>query len=820
MQNNRILSGLALCLAAWAVPVPATAQAGPGQPAPGRISGLVVSAEGAPVASAAITVRSAVDSAIVSGGMTAESGRFVIDALPLGAYLVRVSHLGYEPLNAAEVTLTPAAPLADLGRLEVEAAVLRIDGVSADAERSAVVLEADRTVYDTRQMPQSAGSTVDVLRAVPELEVDVNGRVALRGNQAVALHINGRPAPLRGDALTTFLMQLPGNRVSKVEVMPNPSAKQDPEGMGGIVNIVLRENLDLGLSGSLGVNTSSRLQHGVSGRINYQRGRLTLFTGASLNIGRNDGSGFDFRQNLLARPVTSLEQTFTQHTTNLFTGMDLTTELRVGRQATLWGSFWYYDSGNDDDRHSEYTLLDGERAVVERYNRDQASEFEYGSTAASIGFKQVFQPQRHEVTVDVRRSTSRNGMASHLLKHSLILAGEAVVIPDEATVTDSDEENSDLSVQADYVRPWGQRGRISIGARLAVRALDNVNAYDLYTDAAVRTSTLATRTGYVHDETFRSAYTTVSQSFGRFGVQLGLRAELAATEFAVPQESLEFSNDYNSLFPSLNLSYDLQHGRSARLSYSRRIGRPYASILNPTMPQADPLNRYFGNPYLKPNYTHSFGGDLSWIGQKGTVRLAPYYRHTVDNWDQFRTVDSLGVSTLTWANIASVTSYGSTLTFAIRSTGRINGSMSLNGYREVRDAGNIDDEYSRSALRWSMNGNIGYALLPTLTATANANYMPPRELVQGRMSAMFMSSIGIQQRLWGTKGMISMFVQDPLDAYRMKFETSDRSHTQNSTTRAKMRQASIRLTYNFGKPPQQNSRQQGADEGAPASIIR
>ncbi|HSJ08391.1 MAG TPA: hypothetical protein VK928_00720, partial [Longimicrobiales bacterium] len=80
--------------------------------------------------------------------------------------------------------------------------------------------------------------------------------------------------------------------------------------------------------------------------------------------------------------------------------------------------------------------------------------------------------------------------------------------------------------------------------------------------------------------------------------------------------------------------------------------------------------------------------------------------------------------------------------------------------------------------------------------------------------------IGIQQRLWGTKGTISMFVQDPLDAYRMKFETSDRSHTQNSTTRAKMRQASIRLTYNFGKPPQQNSRQQGADEGAPASIIR
>jgi hypothetical protein len=818
MQTKVILARLALALTVVALPSAARAQAGPEQPAPGRISGLVVSAEGAPVASAAITVRNAADSVIVSGGMSDESGRFVIDALPLGAYLVRISHLGFQPRNAPVVTLTAAAPAADLGGLQLETAVLQIDGVSADAARSAVVLEADRTVYDARQMPQSAGTTVDVLRAVPELEVDVNGRVALRGNQAVAIHINGRPAPLRGDALSTFLSQLPGDRVSKVEVMPNPSAKQDPEGMGGIVNIVLRENLDLGLSGSLGISTSSRLQHGASGRINYQRGRLTLFTGASLNTGSNDGSGVDFRQNLLAQPVTRLEQTFTQHTTNIFAGMDLTTELRVGRQATLWGSLWYHDSSNDDERRSEYTLLGGERDVIERFDRDQASEFGYGSAAASFGFRQVFEPQRHEVTVDVRRSSSRNGMASHLTRHSLILDGAAVAVPDEATVTDSDEENTELSVQADYVRPWGQRGRISVGARVAVRALDNVNAYDLYSDAAARTATVATRTGYVHDETFRSAYTTVSQSAGRFSVQLGLRAELAATAFSVPQESLAFDNDYNSLFQSVNLSWDLQRGRTARLSYSRRIGRPHAGILNPTMPQADPLNRYFGNPYLRPNYTHSFGGDVSWVGQAGTLRVAPYYRRTTDNWDQFRTVDSLGVSTLTWANIASVTSYGSTLTFAIRPTGKVNGSMSLNGYREVRDAGNIDDEFSRSALRWSMNGTIGYALQPALTATASANYMPPRELVQGRMSAMFMSSIGIQQRLWGTRGTLSMFVQDPLDAYRMKFETSDRSHTQNSTTRAKMRQASIRLTYAFGRPPQQNSRQQGADEAAPSTI--
>src|SRR6185369_6963764 len=140
------------------------------------------------------------------------------------------------------------------------------------------------------------------------LEIDVNGRIGLRGTQSVAIHFNGRPAPMSGDALTSYLQQLPGNRIAKVEVVPNPSAKYDPAGIGGIVNIQLRDDADLGLSGNTTLNTSSRWARGVSSRLNYQKGIAKIFSGAALMFTNSAADNYDRRQNLLATPLTYIEQ--------------------------------------------------------------------------------------------------------------------------------------------------------------------------------------------------------------------------------------------------------------------------------------------------------------------------------------------------------------------------------------------------------------------------------------------------------------------------------------------------------------------------------
>ena len=238
------------------------------------------------------------------------------------------------------------------------------------------------------------------------------------------------------------------------------------------------------------------------------------------------------------------------------------------------------------------------------------------------------------------------------------------------------------------------------------------------------------------------------------------------------------------------------------------------------MPNNDPLNLYMGNPDIRPTYTHQLNLDLSWVGQSGTLRLTPNYRRTMDNWDQIRRVDSVGVSTMTWANVAMLQVFGSSLTASLRPTSRLNGSLSLTAFREIRDASNISDDYSRRYWRWSASVNGGYKILPSLTASTSARYTPPYTLIQGRASGMLYSSVGLRQQLWGTKGSVSLFVNDPFDLYRFRFETSDRTHVQSSRSSMKMRMATLSLTYNFGKPPEQHSRRQTDESAAPSTIIR
>lgn len=798
--------------------VPAAAQNPPGveraAAGPGRITGQVTDPEGRPLETVAITVRAAADSALVTGTLTDASGRFRITGLAPGRYRIRVGMIGYRPRTSEAIELTADSPAAELGVIRLEAMALEVEGVEAVAERAAVVVEADRTVYNASGMPvASAGTATDVLRAVPELEVDVDNNVKLRGNQPVAVHLNGRPLPLSGEQLANFLQQLPGDRIERVEVMPNPSARHDPEGMGGIVNIVLKENTDLGLSGSLSANTSTRNRQYANGRLNYQRGRLTLFSGLGGNLFRNEFRNYDLRENLVAAPVTIVEQDGVMANRSRGWHADWTAELRVGRQATLWSNAWMFGNFGESDGTTNYGILHEDHAVRDRYDHVTAGTFSFANYNLGLGFKQVFQPQKEELTVDgrVTRGGNDNDMDQRRVFH--IQAGEPAELPPELTLNAIDAGNRALSIQTDYFRPV-RGAKLEIGYRASKREQDNENDLRIYVTEAGTDPRERTRSGYDFAETFHSLYGTLGGMVGRFGVQGGVRAEFTATRFESRVEEDSFDRSYHSIFPSFNVSYSPKQGETLRVLYARRISRPHPMHLDPFVPSTDPLNRFYGNPELRPSYTQSVTVDYSRTAGFGTVRIAPYWRETTDIWERIRTVDDAGVATSRWENAAVARALGANLTVSFSPGGRVSGSANVNVYQDARDGSNIGAGYHRTATLWSMGGNVAIRLSPTLSAQMFGNHFPTQSILQGRASGYTFTSISVRRQIGDRKGSISLNVMDPFNLYRYTSSSRDATYVQRSRSSATMRVATLGFSYNFGRPPQQQSRRAAdQDEG-------
>jgi hypothetical protein len=220
-----------------------------------------------------------------------------------------------------------------------------------------------------------------------------------------------------------------------------------------------------------------------------------------------------------------------------------------------------------------------------------------------------------------------------------------------------------------------------------------------------------------------------------------------------------------------------------------------------------------GNPGLKPNYTHSVNADFSWIGKHGTLRISPYYTRTVDSWEQIRTVDAEGVSVTRPENVASMERYGTGFTIGLRPQGRLGGSINFSVFHMENDATNISAEYANASWRWSTSSSLTARLTPALSATSNLMYSPPRDTPQGRQGSYTYSTIGLRQQLFNQKATVNLYLNDPFDLYRSRFESRDRTHIQLSRTVPKMRAASLSISYNFGKPPEQHSRRENVETG-------
>lgn len=808
---------LLLLPASLAAQRPGGAPAGGGA---GTLRGTVVSGEGSrPLPSVSIVVRSARDSSVVAGELSGPDGRFRVAGLRPGRYLLEASSLGFAPYRAP-VAVTRAAPAVDLGTIVLTPSAIALQGIEVTGERSQMVVAPDRTIYSTRDMPVAAGGlATDVLRSVPELEVEVDGSVQLRGT-AAQIYLNGRPAPMEGEALQVFLQQFPADRIERVEVIANPSARFQAEGAGGIVNIVLKQNTSLGLSGNLFLNGSTRGSAGAGGRLAWQSGPITLFGGGFVRREDRYQTSYDLRRNLLAAPVTELEQEAWSDNEGWSGNADLTAEYKLTPRSTLFAESRVYRNGRDAEGVTVYTETLAGGGFLTSYDRATLDDQVRLSTDLTLGFRHVLEERRHELSAEIEYEGGGEEELEEVRRRLLDPAGDPLASPVELTLDEVDERETSLSARADYVRPWGELGQVELGYRGEREESGNDRLLEVFASEGSGVPGVVTDRGFDFRETFHSGYLTLARKLGPLQAQAGVRAEVASTELELPGDGGLYANDYFSVFPNANLSYELAEGREVRASYSRRIRRPQPWVLNPLDQSTDPLNRRVGNPEIDPQYTHSFSLDLSSTEPWGTLRLSPYLRRTLGDWAQIKRVDAAGVSTVTWENLASVDAYGASVTASLRPVGGVGGFLSVDGARESRDASNLSLDYSGDYWRWSARGNVSARLTPSLSLQAMGFYRPARHVPQGRISSSLMTHVGIRQQFLNRRATLNLMVMDPLDVWRSSFETSDPTHVQIGRSRWSMRSAVLSFSYAFGRPPRDARDQRGEQDQEPEAEIR
>ncbi len=786
------------------------------------------------------------DTTLFTGGITDAAGAFRIEGVPPGSYRVVVSFVGYTSATVEPVIVGPPESDVDLGTIRLAEDALRLDAVEVTGARERMEVQIDRTVYRiTDDAAVVGGSAIDALETIPSVDVDVDGNVSLRGVSNVAILVNGRPTPVTRDFLAAYLRSLPAGAVDRIEVMPNPSARYEPDGMGGIINIVLTQNTDLGLGGAITVGGDSQGGYNGTALVTYGRGPLTLAGSVGLRQGYRDSDGSRYRINRYADPLTFLDQASFDEDDDFSQSLSLNADLALTARTTLTASTQLGLQNETEDERTTYLELDADQAPGLAFDRLGVQTEDGWNADVRLGFRHDFagdggrsegggppEGERggggwhgrdrdesrsgglgaHTLAIEARFDASNEDQAGALTEQ-LLQNGDVL----ERQQTTDASTRREGALQVDYARPLAGF-RVEVGykgdferreAHFASETLDPA------TGVFVQDVELASAFDY--EEQIHAGYLQLARSLGDLGVQIGLRAETAQTTFSLQETADAFDNDYTSFFPSAFLSYKIGEATTLKASYSRRINRPRTYFLDPTPSVDDPLNIRQGNPFLSPEYVDAVELGLIQFTPFGSLTLTPYYRRTTDVIRRIQQIRADGVTVSTFENLDTSSSWGAELITSYDGSGILDGLrgyVSLEGFRVVTDGSSVDADLESDAFGWGSRVNATYELERFgLDLQANLRYRAPMDTEQGRVGARTFVDLALRKSLLDDRASLALRARDPFGLAGFDSIIDQPDLYQEFERSWGAQQVGLTFQYTFGRRAPRPSRERPEEGG-------
>ncbi|MEZ7495712.1 TonB-dependent receptor [Leeuwenhoekiella aequorea] len=805
-----------------------------------EITGTVVDKDaGIPLEYATITITNPNNATDVEGGITDMSGNFNVAVAP-GKYTIKIEYISFEPII---LNRTVTGDLS-LGTIQLEFAASSLDEVTVVAETTTVDVRLDKKIYNIGKDLTTAGGTVgDALNNVPSVAVDVEGGISLRGNENVRILINGKPSAIAGFGSTDVLRQLPADAIERVEVITSPSARYDAEGTAGILNIILRKEKTLGFNGSINTSVGNPDLASISANLNLRTEKFNIFNTTGYRYTSSPGNGF-FDTNYLSSETTDptydriIEDRDIQRLNRGF-NTNLGIEYYLTDMSSVTASV-FYRNGNDTDETTNLTqsFRDASRVLeTERVERLKEKDDSY---QLSLNYINKFNDNGHQLTADFQYENSEETQNTRINEDITFDTEDTTPIIGERLFTT--EKQKEYLVQADYVLPFSENWQFEAGYR---GSFENE-----ITDFSVNQEQIANSGNFVLNDTLtnifdytenvNAVYTQIGSKFGKLSFLAGLRLENTQLKGKIDSRLTEaelqdifgfaidtdFDNDYLGLFPTLNLTYELNERENITLGYNRRINRPRGWFLNP-FPDRDSRNNVFqGNPNLAPAYANAY--DLGYLKRwdKLTLTSSIYFQRETESFEVIEEIVELqGQGTNTNGNTVI-----RSIPFNLSSNERIGAEIGvlynpikwlrLNGsfnFFQFNTEGFFNDvDYSAKNTSYFARFSSKVTLPFQIDWQTNANYRGAAQNAQSDTDGILSVDLALSKDVFGDNATVSMNVSDLFNGRKRSQFTTNDLFTRDSEFQWRQRQINLSFVYRFNQRKNEAKRNQPVntdDEG-------
>ncbi len=735
------------------------------------------------------------DSSFIMGVYTDVKGEFMLYQIPAGKYFAKIMLINYETKWIRDISFNIEKPDRVLGTVKLVAEKsTELEAAKVITNKKILETSFDKKVYNISEDLTSRNGTVnDVLNNIPSVEVDQDGKISLRGDGNVTILIDGRPSTLTGNSAKSFLDALPANMVERIELVTNPSAKYDPDGTSGIINIVLKKNKLRGINGNINTSSASGNIFNGSTSLSMRNSKMNIYGTYSYKHYEGERNNFGEMNRHFGDSLFRLNQN------------RLGTDYNVGHTLKFGSDFYLKDrhvlgfnvTGSVGERNRGGDLvnkqLDVNSLLLAQWNRISFDPSKQKNVDLNLNYKFDFKEDKGSLSIDATQSFG-NDTTGGKYNQTYFLPSSV----QKNQQLSSLEKNNVSTIMVDYVRVLPKNIRIETGVKSIIRNL-TINSHSETDSLSTFVNDNLSTFKYNYIEQIYSSYGNFAQHIGKFKYQGGIRLERSFQTPNLVSQTLAYPKNYFNFFPSLFLTYSIVKDLDFTLNYSKRINRATSENLNPFTSYADPYNLRKGNPALSPEFIDSYEFGVGLTKKKFSLNGSLYYRDSKDVIQRYRMYYSNGYAAVTYINIDQSQSFGTELIFTYRPTTWWKNVLSFNG-NQIKYSDSKVLQTPTTGFNWSVKyiGSIDF-WKKTASIQINGKYNAPIITPQGTVQPRASMDISGEKNIKEGKWTIGFKVSDVFNTQEFRIHVDLPTIDQTSTFKQTTRRFYLNLAYKFGK---------------------